>query len=103
MSEPVRLYNVDLDCPRCGKLHWIYGGPGCGPLIPNDLDRAGTIAELYEGQDLPGALLRLMTDLPWCDQVQEYVPMDDPARVSVTNLKIRMIGAAVTLTPRIKT
>jgi hypothetical protein len=29
--------------------------------------------------------------------------MDDPARVSVTNLKTGMIGAAVTLTPRIKT
>ena len=33
---------------------------------------------------LPGVLVRLMTDTPWCDQVQEYVPMDDPAGVHLT-------------------
>jgi len=53
-------------------------------LIPNGPDRAGTIAELYEGQELPGVLVRLMTDTPWCDQVQEYFPMTDPARVHLT-------------------
>ena len=50
-------------------------------VIENGPDRPGTIAELYEGQELPGVLVRLMTDTPWCDQVGEYVPMDDPARV----------------------
>ena len=44
-------------------------------------DCAGTTAELYEGQELPEVLVDLMTDTPWCDEVQEYVPMDDPARV----------------------
>ena len=47
-------------------------------------DRPGTIAELYEGQELPGMLVWLMTDTPWCDEVQEYVPMDDPARIHLT-------------------
>ena len=67
-----RLYNVDLDCP------------GCGVLIPNGPDRRGTIAELYEGQELPTVLVRLMTDTPWCDEVQEYVPIGDPASVHLT-------------------
>ena len=75
------LYNVDLDCPRCGKRHGVYGGLHGGLLIPNGLDRAGTITELYEGQELPDVLVSLMTETPWCDEVQEHVPMDDPARV----------------------
>ena len=70
-GEVARLYNVDLDCLRCGKLHWVYGGPGCGVLIPNGPDRPGTVAELYEGQELPGVLVRLMTDTPWCEEVWE--------------------------------
>ena len=80
----VSLYNVDLDCPRRGKRHEVYGWPAGGLLIPNGPDRAGTIAELYEGQELPSVLVRLMNDTPWCDEVGEYVPMDDPARVILT-------------------
>ena len=49
-------------------------------VIPNGPDHAGTIAELHEGQELPGVLVPLMTDTPWCDEVGEYVPMEDPAR-----------------------
>lgn len=41
-------------------------------------------AELYEERDLPGVLVELMNDTPWCDEVGEYVPMDDPARVHLT-------------------
>ena len=67
--------NVDFDCPRCGKRHEV-----CGGLIENGPDRTGTIAELYEGRELPGVLVSLMTDTPWCDEVGEYAPMDDPAR-----------------------
>ncbi len=66
-------------------------------------EQAERYHELYEGRELPGVLVRLVTDTPWCDRVQESFPTDDPARVSVTNLKTRMIGAAVTLAPRIKT
>ena len=47
-------------------------------------DRAGPIAELYKGRELPDVLVRLMTDTPWCDEVGQYVPMDDPARVHLT-------------------
>jgi hypothetical protein len=42
----VKLYNADLDCPRYG-----------------------TIAELYADRELPGVLVELMTDTPWCDEV----------------------------------
>ena len=80
----MKLYHVDLDCPRCGKRHGVYGGLVGGLVIENGPDHAGTIAELYEGQELPGVLVRLMTDAPWCDQVEAYVPMDDPARVYLT-------------------
>ena len=59
----------------------MYCGLGCGLLMENGPDRPRTIAELYAGRELPGVLVDLMTDTPWCDQVQEYVPMDDPARI----------------------
>jgi len=49
----VALYNVDLDCPRCGKRHEVYGWPGGGLLIPKSPDGAGTITELYEGESCP--------------------------------------------------
>ena len=29
----MKLYNVDLDCPRCGKLHGVYGGLWGGLVI----------------------------------------------------------------------
>ena len=29
-------------------------------------------------------LVGLMTDMPWCDDVREYVPMHAPARVHLT-------------------
>ena len=40
--------------------------------------------ERYEGRELPGVLVRLMTDTPWCDGAGECVPMDDPGRVYLT-------------------
>ena len=64
------LYNVDLDCPRCGRRHEVYGGPGLGLIIPNGPDRTGTTAELYAGQGLPAVLVTLITDTPWCDEVE---------------------------------
>jgi len=57
------------------------GCPGGGLLLPNGPDRAGTIAERHEGRELPGVRVRLMTGTPWCAEVQEYVLMDDPARI----------------------
>ena len=54
----MKLYNVDLDCPRCGKRHEVYGGLWGGLVIENGPDRAGTIAELHEGRELPGVLVR---------------------------------------------
>ena len=59
----------------------MIGWPGGGLLVESGPDHAGTVAELYEGRGLPGVLVRLMTDTPWCDEVQAYVPMDDLARV----------------------
>lgn len=31
-------------------------------------DRTGTIAELYEGQELPAVLVELLNDNVWCEQ-----------------------------------
>jgi len=56
------LYNVDFDCPRCRKVHGVCGGPGCGLVIPNGPDRAGTIAEQYEGRRLPTVLVEKPND-----------------------------------------
>ena len=49
----MKMYDVDFDCPRCGKIHGVWGGTGCGLRIENGPDRAGTIAELCEGRELP--------------------------------------------------
>ena len=70
-------YIVELSCPRCGKVHPVWSEF----QIPDGPTEAGTVAELYVGQELPEMLVRLMNDKPWCEEVQEYVPMDDPARV----------------------
>jgi hypothetical protein len=53
---------VDLDCPRCGKRHGVYGWPGGGLGIENWPDRAGTIVELYEGRRLPTVLVEKPSD-----------------------------------------
>lgn len=45
--------------------------------------RTGILKE-SDGRELPGVPVDLMTDTPWCDEVQEYVPMDDPARIHLT-------------------
>ena len=45
---------------------------------------AGTIAELYEGQELPGVLVELLNDKVQCETLGDYVLMDDPARVYLT-------------------
>jgi len=82
-----RLYSVRFDCPRCGKIHGVIGGFVGGLVIENGPDHVGTIAELYKGQALPAVLVRLLNDMPWCDQVEEYVLMDDPARVHLTPKK----------------
>jgi hypothetical protein len=52
--------------PTSMRRAWPSGtsGPRFGLLIPNGPDRAGTIADLYEGQDLPDALVELMTGPP---------------------------------------
>ena len=34
----MKLYNVDLDCPRCDKLHGVYGGLWGGVVIENGPD-----------------------------------------------------------------
>ena len=52
--------------------------------IENGPDRLGTVAELYEGRDLPAVLVRRLNDKVWCEQAGEYVLMDDPARVHLT-------------------
>ena len=53
--------------------------------MPDDWrERLEELAELYEGTELPGVLVRPMKDTLWCDEVKEYVPMDDPARLILT-------------------
>jgi hypothetical protein len=78
----MKLYNVDFDCPRCGKIHGVWGGSGV--RIENGPDRAGTIAELYKGRELPHVPVRLMNDKPECETLGGYLLMDDPARVIIT-------------------
>ena len=65
-------------------------------MIPNGPDRPGTLAELYEGRELPGVPVRLLADAPWCDQVQKYVPMDELARVHLIPKTGREIVQACT-------
>ncbi len=78
------IYNVDLDCPRCGTAHRVIGGLVGSLMIENGPDRPGTIAELYEGRELPAVLVRLLNDKVWCETLGEYGLMDDPARVHLT-------------------
>ena len=54
------------------------------PVVESGPDRAGTVAELYECPELRGVLVGLMTDTPWRDEVGEYAPIDEPARVHLT-------------------
>lgn len=75
------LYNLDVGCPRCGKLHRVIGGPWGGLMIEHGPDRPGTIAELYESRELAAVLVRLLNGKVWCDQAGDYVLMDDPARI----------------------
>lgn len=77
-------YNVDLGCPRCGKNHGVIGGIAGGLVIDNGADRPGTIAERYEGQELPRVLVELLNDNVWCDQVGDYTPPGNPLRVTLT-------------------
>jgi hypothetical protein len=44
----------------------------------------GNLAELYATEELPPALMSLLGDLQWCDQVKEWVEIADPARVVLT-------------------
>jgi hypothetical protein len=75
---------MEFDCPRCGKIHGVWGGPGCGLQIANDPDRAGTIAELYEGRELPDVLKSLMNDVVECETLGGYLLMNDPARIHLS-------------------
>jgi hypothetical protein len=52
--------------------------------IPDGPTRAGTVAELYPGGELPRALSSLLNDLVWCDEAGEYVEIADPERVVLT-------------------
>lgn len=62
---------------------WCVGGAGFGLRIENGPDRAGTIAELYEGWRIPDRLTELLHDKVWCEDTQDAVIMADPARVSL--------------------
>jgi len=39
-------------------------------------------------------LVRLMTDTPWCDEVEAYVPMDGPARGDSRESRVKPISSA---------
>lgn len=65
-------------------MHGVIGGPGGGLVIENGPDRPGTIAELYEGRELPAVLVRLLNDKVWCEQAGDYILIADPARVQLT-------------------
>jgi hypothetical protein len=77
-------YAVTLNCSRCGTEHIVVGGLVGALLIEDGPDRAGTIAELYAGRELPAVLVSLLNDKVWCDDAGEYILIADPARVFLT-------------------
>jgi hypothetical protein len=83
----VAWYNVDFDCPRCGKIHGVLGWPGGGLRIENGPERAGTVAELYADRELATVLVGKLNDKVWCGQAGDYILMDDPARLILTRKK----------------
>jgi hypothetical protein len=73
----IRSYIVRVWCPRCGRVHRLStdfrlnGGPG----------RAGSVAELYDGRDLPPKLRRLFDKKVLCTYSNEWVSVEDRNRV----------------------
>jgi hypothetical protein len=47
---------------------------------------AGSLAELYDGRELPARLVGLLRHRVWCDEAGEWVEQQDPRRVFVRPL-----------------
>ena len=76
----VTRYRVDYDCHACGQTHWVIDEL----LVPGGPAEAGSLDELYPEGELPGAVVRLLGHLVWCDEVADYIELEDPARVYLT-------------------
>jgi hypothetical protein len=63
----VTSYIVDILCPECGKIHPVSGD---FRLVDGPTD-AGSLAELYDGRELPARLVSLLNDLVWCEVIQQ--------------------------------
>lgn len=74
------IARVDYQCHECGQTHRVSNVFD----LETDIDEAGSLDELYPEGRLPPRLERLMGDLVWCDQVGDYIELEDPARVFLT-------------------
>ena len=79
----VTRYRVDYNCHVCGQIHWVIHEL----LVPGGPVQAGSLDELYPAGELPAVVVRLLGDLVWCDEVADYVELEDPARVYLTPLE----------------
>lgn len=71
---------VEVACPKCGRNHRMIRNLQLR-LSPAS---AGSVAELYAGEELPSVLVVLLGDKVWCDKVGHYVQQPDPARMFLT-------------------
>jgi hypothetical protein len=73
----IRSYIVRVWCPHCGRVHRLSAdfrlndGPG----------RAGSVAELYDGRELPPKLQHLFDKKMRCTYSDEWVSLADRDRV----------------------
>ena len=74
-------YIVHYHCHVCGRMHLVSSAfplPG-GPTEPC------TLADLYPAGNFPPRVVRFLTNyLLWCDQANDYIERDDPARLHLT-------------------
>lgn len=74
------FYLVDLRC-ECGRGHRVINELQRTPRP----DQAGTVSELYLAGNLPPELVRLFAEtLTWCDLAEDYIELEDPARIVLT-------------------
>lgn len=70
-------YSVDVVCPECGGSHSLIRNLQLRP----GPDKAGSVADLYAGEELPAALVVLLAEKVWCDEVGHWVQQPDPTQM----------------------
>lgn len=63
---------------------WQYELPGLGLVIHDNPDRASTVAELWPKGGYPPSVGEKLKAATWCPAAGEYVPMDDPERLTIS-------------------